>query len=222
MTEDAERLALVVHEVRSPVAALAAIRDALPGARGDRGACQRLARLALGACEAIDRLVREVAVTTVVPEAVDLSAVVEDVVGAAALASRREISASGTERPLVVQGDPVRLRQAVDNVVRNAIAVSPPGTAIAVSLRATRREAMISVTDAGPGIADSDRERIFEPGVRLDPQRPGSGLGLAVARGIAEAHGGRLTVESERGAGATFTLVVPRPPPQPETPTSSS
>jgi signal transduction histidine kinase len=228
MTREAERLAYVVHEVRSPVAALVAIRDALSDGQalsdgGDEArARERLLRLALAACEAIDRLVREATVTSVSLAPVDLASLVEDVVGSASLGSGRGIVVRGTGQTLVLRGDAVRLRQALDNVVRNAIAASPAGAEIVVSLRATGEEAMIAVTDAGPGIPEVDRERIFEPGVRLDSRRPGSGLGLAVARRIVEAHGGHVTVASEPGTGATFTLVLPREPPQPATPTSSS
>jgi signal transduction histidine kinase len=68
---------------------------------------------------------------------------------------------------------------------------------------------LLSVTDSGDGIAVADQRRIFDAGVRLNLDRPGAGLGLAVARAIAEAHGGTLTVESAPGEGATFTLTLP-------------
>ena len=68
---------------------------------------------------------------------------------------------------------------------------------------------VIAVADEGDGIAPADLERIFEPGVRLTDARPGSGLGLAVVRTIARAHGGEVEVESSPGQGATFRLVLP-------------
>ncbi len=68
---------------------------------------------------------------------------------------------------------------------------------------------MIAVTDEGEGIASDDVARVFEPGVRLTAARPGSGLGLAVVRTIAHAHGGEVEVESSPGQGATFRLVLP-------------
>jgi signal transduction histidine kinase len=68
---------------------------------------------------------------------------------------------------------------------------------------------VVSVTDSGPGIPVEEQERIFEAGVRLDPARPGDGLGLALARAVAEAHGGTLAVESGPGKGTTFALTLP-------------
>ncbi len=68
---------------------------------------------------------------------------------------------------------------------------------------------LLSVADHGPGIPFDEQERIFEAGVRLDSGQPGSGLGLAVARAIAEAHGGTLTIDSVPGEGATFTIALP-------------
>jgi signal transduction histidine kinase len=75
------------------------------------------------------------------------------------------------------------------------------------------REAVVAVVDDGPGIAAADLDRIFEPfyRVRADAASPeGTGLGLALARSLADRNGGRLTVESEPGAGSTFRLILPR------------
>jgi signal transduction histidine kinase len=68
---------------------------------------------------------------------------------------------------------------------------------------------VVAVSDEGEGIPAADLERVFEPGVRLTAKRPGSGLGLAVVRAIARAHGGEVEVESTPGQGATFRLVLP-------------
>ena len=71
---------------------------------------------------------------------------------------------------------------------------------------------VVSVRDSGPGIPTEDLARIFEAGVRLDNTRPGSGLGLAVTRAIAEAHDGTLGVESIAGSGTAFNLALPVDP----------
>jgi signal transduction histidine kinase len=72
------------------------------------------------------------------------------------------------------------------------------------------------VRDAGPGVAPADQERIFERFARAEGRRrsDGAGLGLAIVRAIAEAHGGRVTLDSRNGGGATFTIDVPTEPPQ--------
>ena len=102
----------------------------------------------------------------------------------------------------------MRLRQALDNLLRNAMRHAA-GSPIVVGARMDGEQVCVSVSDRGKGIARSDQARIFERGTRLDPSRPGSGLGLAVTRAIAVAHGGALTVESTPGEGATFSIRLP-------------
>lgn len=209
MTPDREQLAFLVHEVRSPVGALAAVGRALAGEPGESQSRRRLLELAVAACRGIERLVRDVTVTSVVLEPVDLVRIVDDVAAAASLTSARPVDVRHAEQEIVVDADPLRLRQALDNLVRNAIAVSPADGRVVIDAVSGGGTVRIAVSDGGPGIAEADRARIFEPGVRLDEWRPGSGLGLAVARAIAEAHKGALRVESTPGVGSTFTLELP-------------
>jgi signal transduction histidine kinase len=110
---------------------------------------------------------------------------------------------------LIVDGDPVRLRQLLDNLIGNALGHSQSGGAVEVSARRDGASIVVEVADEGEGIPAADLERMFEPGVRLTNDRPGSGLGLAVVRTIAQAHGGEVEVESTPGQGATFRLVLP-------------
>lgn len=203
---DHDRLAILVHEVRSPVAALAAIAQAYRAA--DLPARRSLAALAVAACSGIERVVSDARIDSVVRERVDVARLVEESVAAAVLRGgnvRAEI-----ERELAPADiDPFRLRQALDNLVSNALTHAATGEAVVVGARSGDGVLVVSVSDRGPGIPAEDRERIFEAGVRLDPARPGSGLGLAVARAIAEAHGGTLGVESGPEGGATFTITLP-------------
>jgi signal transduction histidine kinase len=102
------------------------------------------------------------------------------------------------------------------NLVDNAVAYTPPGGRVELSLDVDGAQARFSVRDTGPGIAAADLERIFERFYRLDQARTrrggGAGLGLAIARWIAEAHGGHIAVESTVGRGSVFTLVLPLAP----------
>jgi signal transduction histidine kinase len=208
--DERERLALLVHEVRSPTAALAAIAAAVADERLDTGSTRELLRLAVGACDAIERIVGDAALGPLRIGDVDVAAVARAAVASAGLggASIRVVVETGLP---VVRGDAVRLRQAIDNILENAAAHSPEGEEVVVAVAHLESGVAIAVTDRGPGIPDADQERIFRPGVRLDPSYAGSGLGLAIARGIAEAHEGTLTVESTPGRGAIFTITLPTP-----------
>jgi signal transduction histidine kinase len=194
------------------VAALAAIAAALQSERLPEGDVPDLLELTLAACRAIDRVVGDAALGSVHLEDVDVGRLARDATAAAALggARVRQVITPGVP---VLQADPLRLRQALDNLVTNAVASSPPDGEVVVTVGTQNGQILVEVADAGPGIPASQQERIFERGVRLDSGRPGSGLGLTVARSIVEAHGGTLTVESEPGKGATFTIALPLTPP---------
>lgn len=215
---DNDRLAVLVHEVRSPVAALAALAETAADSRGESDAMPTLARLALAACRAIERIVMDVAVASVRVEPVDVSALVRDAVAAQ---GRGADVALVVDEGLSVEGDAVRLRQVVDNLIANALV---HGGASEVAVHALRSEGAVhvEVSDAGPGIATEHLAGIFDAGVRLDADAPGSGLGLALSRAIAEAHGGSLTARSAPGEGATFTLALPVVLDQPDTAASNS
>ena len=214
MTERAaEQIAILVHEVRSPVAALQAIVEALGDVAGSAVRAE-LVRLALGACAAIDRIVTDIAVASVRAEPVDVEALVLDVVAAKAL-SGVVVEALVEEGIPRIEADPVRLRQALDNLVTNALVHG--GGRIVVRAAPAGDGIALSVADQGEGIADSDRALIFEPGVRLDEGRVGSGLGLSLTQAIVDAHGGTIEVESAPGRGSTFTITIPSDRSQPET-----
>jgi two-component system OmpR family sensor kinase len=106
-------------------------------------------------------------------------------------------------------GDNMLLRQMVGNVLDNAIRHAKPGGTVDVSVRRTASGVTIRITDHGAGIPAGDRERIFQRFVRLDAHAGGAGLGLPIARWIAEAHGGRLVVESSNPDGTPFAVTLP-------------
>jgi two-component system sensor histidine kinase BaeS len=202
-----ERLTVLVHEVKSPIAALGAIAEAFRDGELDPAEQSTLAGLAVAACRSIERLLNDAALASVELEEVDAGALVRETVAAAEVGGARLRAAVQPEIP-GVRADPVRLRQALDNLVSNAL-VHAPGTEVVVSAAAAGGSVLISVADEGEGIPLDEQARIFEAGARLDSRRPGSGLGLAIARAIAEAHGGTLQVESQAGRGATFTISLP-------------
>ncbi len=113
--------------------------------------------------------------------------------------------------------DTMRLRQAVDNLISNAVKYSPPGSRVQV--RAERADGgwRIHVKDQGPGITSEDRHRLFQDFARLSATPTGgeksTGLGLAITRRVVAAHGGQIGVDSEPGHGADFWFTLPDEPP---------
>ena len=109
--------------------------------------------------------------------------------------------------------DPQRLHQALTNFIENAIKFSGPGGAVTVSAWQRNGEVGVTVKDTGPGIPADARARVFDRFYRADPARgrdgSGSGLGLSICREVADAHGGRVWVESEEGKGSAFSLALP-------------
>jgi heavy metal sensor kinase len=119
----------------------------------------------------------------------------------------------GTVMPAVVQGDELRLRELLLNLVENAVKYSHAGGKVEIALLTDSRHASLSVTDQGIGIAPADQARIFDRFFRTDLARShtkkGTGLGLAICAWIAEAHAGRIDVKSAVGQGSTFTFTLP-------------
>jgi signal transduction histidine kinase len=139
---------------------------------------------------------------------VDLDDVVEHQVGARKGAGPR-IGTRGV-RPVQVRGDAGQLARAVTNLLDNA--VRHARSAVAVTLAEDAGRAVLVVADDGPGIPAADRDRVFERFTRLDSARSadgGAGLGLAIARDIAERHGGGLVLDSVAPAGARFVFTLP-------------
>ena len=117
------------------------------------------------------------------------------------------------DRPVLIEGDPDRLMQLLMNLVSNAIKYTPDGGRITLGLTVYNNWARVLISDTGIGIPREDLPYIFDRFYRVDPARSraqgGIGLGLAIAKWIAEAHGGRITVESQVGHGSTFTVWLP-------------
>jgi heavy metal sensor kinase len=112
-----------------------------------------------------------------------------------------------------VSADRLVLREAITNVVDNAIKYSPHGSTVDIRVRVEGNRALLTVADEGPGIAPEHRERIFDRFFRLDEARSrdsgGTGLGLAIAKWAVEVNGGQISVEPARAGGSVFTIELP-------------
>ena len=147
---------------------------------------------------------------------VSLAAIAEEVSRAqSAFAAEKRVhltfEANGVNA--VVRGDADALRRMVQNLVENAVAYTPPGGTVTVTVSEDTAHCRLSVADTGVGIAPADLPLVFDRFFRADPARAntgGSGLGLSIVRSIAESHGGTVSAESKLGAGSTFTVTLPR------------
>ena len=123
------------------------------------------------------------------------------------------------DAPVLVRGDPVRLGQAVDNLVSNALKFTPSGGTVTVSLAREGDEAVIAVTDTGIGIPAVElsqlSQRFFRASTATRNAVPGVGLGLTITKAIVTAHGGRLDIQSEEGVGTSISLRLPVETPKP-------
>ena len=147
-------------------------------------------------------------------EPVDLSFLVKDVVRRSGpLTQGHEVRVDVAAVVPEVDADPDRLEQVLANLLSNAGKYSHEGSEIRVGVESGQGEVMISVTNQGPGVEMEEREQLFTRFHRTrqaqDEKVPGLGLGLYIARGLVEAHGGRIWVESEPGKYATFCLTLP-------------
>ena len=146
---------------------------------------------------------------------VDINHLVKEAVASAKAAGPgHEIVITTASDEIFVLGDSMRIHQAIANLLANARTHTPAGTKIRVDISQDEIETKISVSDNGPGLSSEDQSRIFERFFRADPSRArvsgeGSGLGLAIVDAVMKAHNGSVTVNSELGNGATFTLHFP-------------
>lgn len=213
-------LADVTHELRTPLTVLQGeIEAQLDGIhpRDD----DRLNTL-LDQTRTLGRLVEDLRTLalsdsgelTLHPEAMSLPAVIDDAIAAMhPLASSRgvhligAVGPDGIERDIVLNGDPVRLGQVINNLLTNAIRHTPHGGMVTVHMRRAGEYAVVDVTDTGPGF-EGDPERLFDRFARA-ADTGGSGLGLTIARQLVEAHGGTVVAAKQPGAGARFTVTLP-------------
>lgn len=211
------------HELRTPLTALRSVGEV--ALRSDRSPAEY--RETIGTMlEEVDRLTRlagelltlaraEAGSAHLKVESLDLAAMAAEVVEQlSVLAEEREQRIdTRLSAPLPVRGDRLAIRQALLNLVDNAIKYAPEGSVVTVRSGSSNRGAFVEVLDEGPGIAPEQQPKVFERFYRVDPSRSrevgGTGLGLSLVKWAADAHGGRVELESAVGEGSTFRFVLP-------------
>jgi signal transduction histidine kinase len=219
----ADFVSLVSHELRTPMAAVIGSARTLQQRWRELSPEQResfleliageTGRLATLISDVLDTSRIEVGTFSFRFSEVDVAQLVRDSVATAQLGQDEVQLLAEVREPLPhVRGDPDRLRQVLMNLIDNAVKYSPAGDEVEVRAYAEDGRVLVDVNDRGPGIAKDDQKLIFEKFGRVTgggSTKPGTGLGLFIARSIAEAHGGTLEVWSAPDQGATFTLDLP-------------
>jgi signal transduction histidine kinase len=188
----ADRLAVVVHELRSPVAAIASLAESAPHIR-DPDDRRRLLELAIAAARDVDRILAD-------PELVSLRLELVDIGSLASGFAAESVVVRVTGHPRAA-ADPTRLRQAIGNLVANALR---HGTRVTIDVSDGDGVVTLDVTDDGPGI-----DPAIDPFERGVSGVGSSGVGLWLARAVAEAHGGSLESVPGGDRGACFRLALP-------------
>jgi len=214
------------HELKTPIGAVSLLAEALDSAADDPDQVRRFAARLATESTRLGALVQQIIEFSRVQGADPLEQAeavpLDDVVRAAV--ERTRVAADAKDVTVVVGkraglwtlGDRAMLTTAVQNLVANAVAFSPPRGHVGVGLRSRDGIVEVSVSDQGIGIAEDDLDRVFERFYRTDQARSrqtgGTGLGLSIVKHIAENHGGAVRVWSRLGRGSTFTVRLPEIP----------
>ena len=214
-------LAVVSHELRNPLntvsMAATILRDMVPvpetGQKSIASILRAVARMGRMIQDLLDVSVIQMGRLAIDPRPFDVRPVIEEAVEAfASEAAERALTIDvhievGLPR---VRSDRDRLFQALANLVGNALKATTQGGIVIGARSLDERDVVLWVRDTGPGIPEERQGRLFEPYWRGQSTYKGAGLGLAITRGIVEAHGGRIWLESKPGDGTTFFFTVPK------------
>jgi len=212
------------HELRTPIAiAQTNIEVIEMDEKAAKRDYKRLMEVLKGSMERMSRLneklllLSEIDQTQVKWAMVDVATLLEEVAAEAsaeATAAGVSLKLEPASEEMFVRGDALLLRQAIVNLVDNAIKYNRPGGMVKISSQAEDSQVVVQVQDNGIGISQTDQQRIFDRFYRVDKSRSraqgGSGLGLAIVKKIVEDHGGTISVESTLGEGSTFRMILPR------------
>lgn len=218
-----EFVAHASHELKSPVAGLHALAEAIQGAvRDDPGAAARFSGRLVSESTRLNRLITDLLDLSRVEDPANLSkepAKLSNVAGAEGEAAALEAGAQNIELirsiepDLWVRGDEQQLALMIRNLLDNAIRYTPDGGTVTMTVVRDGGDAVVTVTDTGIGIPLDAQGRVFERFYRVDKARSrdrgGTGLGLAIVKHVAELHGGGVRVQSELRKGSTFIASIP-------------
>ena len=217
-----EVLGVVAHDLRNPLNLIITSADLLLEESLDQGRRKELLGVTLRAGRQMNRLIGDL-LDTVRLQAGKFPLDLEDVTVAMIfkqadetfrpMADKRRVhfEAIPPDDGIAVRADPLRVSQVVGNIVGNAIKFTPEQGSVTIRSAANGNHVAIHVTDTGPGIAPADMNHLFDNfwQARRNDHR-GVGLGLAIAKGVVEAHGGKVWCESAPGRGSTFSFTLPR------------
>lgn len=218
-------IANVSHELKTPIAAIGLLSEAVQQAADDPETVRGFAKSLVKESRRLGELSRDIialseAQSTLRPEdreEVSLPALVRTEVAAHqefAVQNGVELVVDGADEAVIL-GRPTSLSSAIANLLSNAIRHSPPGGRVGIGMEAKKNTFVVTVTDQGDGIAPEHLGRIFERFYRVDGARTrddgGTGLGLSIARHSMRAHGGDVDVWSQEGVGSSFSLTFPQP-----------
>ena len=211
----------VSHELRTPLAAVAAYAELFDRGARDHPADLERALHGIGLeSERMRELVEELLLLAHLDEGrplsrtrVDLNEIVVDAIGAARAVSPEWPINLRVAELVIVDGDPSRLRQIVDNLLANVRTHTPAGTSTSITLRTDGEVGLMTVADNGPGMTAEQAAHVFERFFRADPSRSrssgGAGLGMAIVHAVVEAHHGRIRLDTAPGSGLTITIELP-------------